>query len=432
MKKLRRKKVQPSKFELSPESFFLPNKISQENQRNLESFRRIYWRTRERLLFLWKKEASEKEIKISSRFEHICSESCSNLKAKKLEKIPYRVSAIPLEKSAIKHKTLGAKSKRSSKKTKKELWPVQEFKPFDGFTTPSEVIPTSEPSKTCVLSEREKKLPEYWKDLKSSSKYSATSLHKVFNEKFSEYDVLHYSIDDDFSMKYLKNQYFENYLSEKELEVPINRELAPIFNSLNKLLNEQPFLVLPIRPSALIYSLLPELDGIHAEFKKYKIDRSKSKRVSLKDVWVQGKGLLSKNLLSFSPSVSYFSTSLIQSLNRREWRSFAKVREFDINDFSLTCYSAMNPFTSSSNDRLLKLSEKLTRKVYWRGKLTSGFLITNNALEWEGEAPNFEREVLMDNYEFTSFSQPSFYWAKEYQNSLPNKNSVRVIGNKRI
>ncbi|AGX89291.1 hypothetical protein [Mycoplasma parvum] len=405
-------------FELSQDCFISP-KLSLDNQKKFEKFQKQLWQIRKKK---FKKASSSVEFQWKSRFKHISLDCCQRETTKDLFKFPYKVVPIPNEKSAIKGKSF--KTKPFLPLLNKYFWIYQYLKPFDFYTKTLENISISSTKGISVLDENEKEKPKYWSNLKFSSKFFETPLHKEFNEKFSEYDIYHYSLEDNSLINSLKAQYFENFLSKEELKLSINKELAPHLNSLNKLLNEQPFLVLPIKSSALLYSLLPEFDGIFHEFKKYKITENMIKKVSLKDNYVSGKKTVGDNLLCLSPSHFFLSTIFFQKLNAREWKSFGKIKRFNINDFSLKCYSAFNPFTSLSNAVLIKLSAKLIRRFYWRNKLRAAFLIDNDALNCEGLSPSFEKKMITEDYKYNSFSQPSIYWAKEYQSSL--KNNVKL------
>ncbi|AFO51621.1 hypothetical protein MHLP_00205 [Candidatus Mycoplasma haematolamae str. Purdue] len=96
---------------------------------------------------------------------------------------------------------------------------------------------------------------------------------------------MHYDSEgdtDDNLLETLKSRYFEANLSQKELSSEANKTIAPELNKLMKILNEQPFLVFPLGAAPAMYAILPELDGITHEFKKYNFEEGKKKRSLIK------------------------------------------------------------------------------------------------------------------------------------------------------
>ncbi|CCE66560.1 hypothetical protein [Candidatus Mycoplasma haematominutum] len=355
------------------------------------------------------------------------------MKKMKGESLSLKVIPTPLVKFAIKNKKIIQKFYDRSR-YRQFPWTQVELKPFrTKFQQVSPISPTFIDQESSVLYEKPE-IPPYWKTIREKAPASPSSLYKEFLENFGEYDLLNYSKDSWKMVQTLKDRYFENHLSDEELLLQANQEIAPELNRMMKLLNEQPFLVFPLGASSALYSILPELDGISETLSRHNITPEKTKRVSAKDVHIRSPKGIPINILSNTENALSFSSDECVDIESREFMKLKKFRDFEVEEYSRTFYSSFSESMLLNCSRIAQIRElqKFKKWLPTWSFFNDLFLLDNEGLNLEGNLPSFERMVLREDYQRSRFSHSWMYWDREVKKTAPLDASIRQVYNKHL
>lgn len=232
--------------------------------------------------------------------------------------------------------------------------------------------------------------------------------YESFVTKFEEkqYWLSPFSFEEDVSAMYRESKNI--FISARELELSINKKIAPEINEINKLLNEQPFTVFPISSATPNFLMHKHLCEISELFDKFKLPKSASFTQNPKDIYfpnISGKTChdevnwmtLSEGMMKQWGQNLYFAKRLSRLQNNPK------------NSLPKNFYE-MYPMNNYYEQECAKFKSKIFRNI-----LKNAFTIDCDPFNEDGFCKKFEKEEVWGSKDCSLLYKQMQKWHKNQQ-----------------